>query len=263
MLASPIGVGAVYSLFIRHVKHNFSPHFRLPWLALRTAPAVETARFLNDTRLPATEYTLTVDTSENEVSILILDNEAATQSALQQVFDSEGWRVQVVSNPAEAMAELAREHWTLVLVNVALANLNGPLYATLRELAHSDAVSEDGSSPLRVLFMTPKMAASWSQPALEKDRLPYVLKPFHLHDFLEKVSDLLMDVSAISEPIRSVKTLAPHRERRHREHRPVHGQMFASRDDYIMTEEELAEYDRQEEEERKKRQEAEKRREVL
>jgi DNA-binding NtrC family response regulator len=200
---------------------------------------------------------------ENEVSILILDNEAATQSALQQVFDSEGWRVQVVSNPAEAMAELAREHWTLVLVNVALANVNGPLYSTLRELAHADAVSVDGSIPLRVLFMTPKMAVKWAQPALEKDRLPYVLKPFHLHDFLEKVSDLLLEVSAISEPIRSVKSAAPRRERRRRELRPTHGQMFASRDDYVMTEEELAEYERQEEEERKKRQEAEKRREML
>lgn len=232
-------------------------------LAFRTAKSLETHRGRNGTRIPAEEYTFGVAAPENEVSILILDNEAATQSALQQVFDSEGWRVQVVSNPAEAMTELARDRWTLVLVNVALANVNGPLYTTLRELAHADVDSADGSCPLRVLFMTPKMAARWAQPALEKDRLPYVLKPFHLHDFLEKVSDLLLEVSAISEPIRSVKTGALRKERRQKERRPAHGQMFASRDDYIMTEEELAEYERQEEEERKKRQEAEKKREML
>lgn len=208
-------------------------------------------------------YTLDVAITESEVSILILDNDAASQSALQQVFDSEGWRVHVVTNPAEAMRELARERWTLVLANVALANVSGPLYTTLRELAHASTESSDSSGPLRVLFMTPKMAARWAQPALEKDRLPYVLKPFHLHDFLEKVSDLLLEVSAIAEPIRSVKTAAPRKERRLKERRPARGQMFASRDDYTMTEEEIAEFEKQEEEERKKRREEEKRREVL
>lgn len=204
-----------------------------------------------------------VAVSENEVSILILDNDAASQSALQQVFDSEGWRVQVVSNPSEAMTELAQGHWTLALVNVALSNVSGSLYTTLRELAHADVDAGDGAGPLRVLFMVPKMAAKWSQSALEKDRLPHVLKPFHLHDFLEKVSDLLLEVSAIRQPMRSVKAAALRKDRRPKEKRAARGQMFASRDDYIMTEEEIAEFERQEEEERKKRGGAEKQREML
>jgi DNA-binding response OmpR family regulator len=201
--------------------------------------------------------------SGSEVSILIIDNDAASQNALQQVFDSEGWRVQVVSVPSDAMTELARGHWTLVLTNVGLANVTGPLFTTLRELAHAEAEPENGSGRLRVLFMVPKMAARWAQPVLERERLPYVLKPFHLHDFLEKVSDLLLEADAISEPIRSVKAAAPRKDRRQKERRPGHGQMFASRDDYSMTEEEIAEFERQEEEERKKRQEEEKKREVL
>ncbi|HEV2491257.1 MAG TPA: response regulator [Candidatus Acidoferrales bacterium] len=201
--------------------------------------------------------------SGSDVSILIIDNDAASQSALQQVFDSEGWRVQVVSIPSEAMTELARGHWTLVLTNVGLASVTGPLFTTLRELAHAEADPVSASGKLRVLFMVPKMAARWAQPALERERLPYVLKPFHLHDFLEKVSDLLLEAEAISQPIRSVKAGAQRKERRLKERRPGKGQMFASRDDYVMTEEELAEFERQEEEDRKKRQEEEKKREVL
>jgi PleD family two-component response regulator len=201
--------------------------------------------------------------SANEVSILIIDNDAASQSALQQVFDSEGWRVHVVSIPSDAMKELATGHWTLVLVNVGLANVTGPLYTTLRILAHAASDPSDGSGRLRVLFMVPKMAARWAQPVLERDRLPYVLKPFHLHDFLEKVSDLLMEADAIAHPICSVKAVAPRKERRQKERRNGHGQMFASRDDYVMTEEEIADFERQEEEERKKRQEEEKKREML
>jgi PleD family two-component response regulator len=209
------------------------------------------------------EYIYRMAAPGDEVSILIIDNDAASQSALQQVFDSEGWRVQVVSIPSDAMTELARGHWTLVLVNVALAHVTGSLFTTLRELAHAEADPEDGSERLRVLFMVPKMAVRWAQPVLERERLPYVLKPFHLHDFLEKVSDLLLEADAISQPIRSVKAVAPRKERRHKERRNGHGQMFASRDDYVMTEEEIAEFEKQEEEERKKRQEVEKKRDVL
>jgi DNA-binding response OmpR family regulator len=203
----------------------------------------------------------------SEVSILILDNDTPTQNALQQVFDSEGWHVQVVSVPDEAMAELARGHWTLVLVNVALAKVSGPLFTTLRELAHAEASTEDGAGRLRVLFMVPRMAARWAQPVLERERLPYAIKPFHLHDFLEKVSDLLLEAQAIQEPIRSVRAIAAGKERRQKARRQDrerrHGQMFASRDDYMMTEEEIEEYERQEEEERKKREEKAKKREVL
>lgn len=241
----------------------FRPAFASSGLAFRTALPLETYRGYTYVREFARAYTLSVAAPENEVSILILDNDAASQSALQQVFDSEGWRVHVVSAPAEAMKELARGRWTLVLVNVALASVSSPLYTTLRELANAEADSGDGLARLRVLFMVPKMAAKWAQSALEKDHLPYVLKPFHLHDFLEKVSDLLLEVSAISEPIRSVKSGAPRKDRRPKERRTTRGQMFASRDDYMMTEEELAEYERQEELERKKRQEAERRREML
>lgn len=248
----------------RRVKHNLRYLFAHAKLSGWTAFSLETRHGSEPTSILAREYTLSVAIAENsEVSILILDNDAASQSALQQVFDSEGWRVHVVSNPAEAMMELARNRWTLVLVNVAIANVSGTLYTTLRELAHAEAEPDNGVGPLRVLFMTPKMAAQWAQPALEKDQLPYVLKPFHLHDFLEKVSDLLLEVSAIAEPIRTVKSGAQRKERRPRERRPVHGQMFASRDDYTMSEEEIAEFERQEEEDRKKKLEAEKKREML
>jgi DNA-binding response OmpR family regulator len=203
----------------------------------------------------------------SDVRILILDDDAATQTALQQVFDSEGWQVEVLSSPSEAMVELAHGHWTLVLVNVALANITGPVFSTLREIAHADASTREGARRLRVLFMIPRLAARWAQPVLERERLPYALKPFHLHDFLEKVSDLLLEAQAISEPIRSVRAAQPGKERRPKERRASrerrHVQMFASRDDYMMTEEEIAEYERQEEEERKKREQEAKKREVL
>jgi hypothetical protein len=93
---------------------------------------------------------------------------------------------------------------------------------------------------------------------LEREGLPYSFTPYHLHDFLQKVSDLLLESGAVSEPLRSVAGFE--RKKRRREigsARDVYGskKMFASREDYQMTEEEMAEYERQEreEDERKKR----------
>lgn len=202
----------------------------------------------------------------SDVNILIIDDDSASQHALQQVFDSEGWRVSVVPIPSEALRELARGRWTLVVVNVALADVTGPLFATLKTLAQAEADPSGNQRLLRVLFLIPRLATRWAQPVLEREGLPYVAKPIHLHDFLEKVSDLLIEAKAIPKPIRNTQ-LPAGKERRQRDRRSGndrrHGQMFASREDYMMTEEEIAEFEKQEEEGRKKRQDEEKKRGLL
>jgi hypothetical protein len=107
---------------------------------------------------------------------------------------------------------------------------------------------------IRVLFLIPAHAAAEVQPILEQEGLPYSLKPYHLHDFLEKVSELLLEAGAIAEPIRSVAYGFGNKKRKRiRARDSRRGAMFASREDYQMTEEEMADWERQEEEDRKKR----------
>jgi len=203
----------------------------------------------------------------SDVHILIVDDDAVSQHALQQVFDSEGWRVCVVPFASEAMRELARGHWTLVIVNIALADITGPLFTTLKELSQVEFDPDAAQKGLRVLFLVPAIAARWARPVLHKERLPYAMKPLNLNDFLEKVSDLLLDAGAIPRAIRDVSLLSTNKERRQKDRRSGrdrrNGKMFASREDYMMTEEEIAEYEKQEEEERKKHKEEEKKREML
>jgi len=215
-----------------------------------------------------------------EVGILIIDDDIASQRALKHVLDSEGWRVRIVPEASQALSELASGAWNLVIVNVALIDLRGPLYAILRELTQDesdDPVSEEPAQDpdaegavavarkrLRVLFLVSSPIAMQIQPKLEHDGLPYSPKPYHLHDFLEKVSELLVESGAITEPIRSMGGLGGARKvkrarRLSRDSR--RGTMFASREDYQMTEEEMAEFERQEEEERKKREKEQKERE--
>jgi DNA-binding response OmpR family regulator len=176
------------------------------------------------------------------VNILVLDQEGPSATALRQVLDSEGWRVRVVAETKLLLAELKTGEWSLVIANIALLGLDSPGYLTLRELAGVPA--EEGGR-LRGLFLVPEMSGSQYLGTLEKARLPYVLRPYHLHDFLEKVSDLLVEVNAIAAPLRQVRYEFGGLRKKKREISRTTS-MFASRDEYSYSEEELAEYEKQE-----------------
>ena len=238
-----------------------------------------------------------------EIGILIVDDDIVSQRALKNILDAEGWRVRIVPLASHALPELASGAWSLVIANVALTDPRGPLFAILRELeqagsnaAQVDAnIEEDvpctpppsksadstddgngnsgangnGAKPkrVRVLFLVPQSFAKHVQPTLERDGLPYSLKPYHLHDFLEKVSELLVESGAINEPIRAMGDPGRFKKRRKSAARAQRetrrGSMFATREDYQMTEEELVEYERQEEEDKKKREKEKRDREHL
>jgi DNA-binding response OmpR family regulator len=196
---------------------------------------------------------------ESSVGILIIDDDLESQLALRYVLDSEDWRVRVVPLVHQGLADLATGDWILVIVNVALTDLSGPVFEMLKDLSQAD-VTGGGRKRARVLFLIPELLAKEAQPVLESGRIPYVLKPFHLHDFLEKVSDLLMEAQAIKKPIRPIR-LEPAKDKRKKDRRSGIDRrqtMFASRTDYEMTEEEIADFERQEEEDRKKREKREK-----
>jgi len=196
-----------------------------------------------------------------EVGILIVDDDVASQRALKNVLDSEGWRVSIVQLVPQALTELATGTWNLVIANIALADPLGPLFAILKELADAEPVAlpldlETPPKRIRALFMVPVALAKDTQPILERAGLPYSLKPYHLHDFLEKVSELLVEAGAIAEPIRSIGGFGAGKRRRRNPHfsrDSRRGTMFATREDYQMTDEEMSDYEREEEEGRKKR----------
>jgi DNA-binding response OmpR family regulator len=177
-----------------------------------------------------------------QVRILVLDDDVQGQVALRQILDSEGWLVHIVPDTKLLLAELKTGEWSLVIANVAMTGLHSPLFFTLREL--SNATPEEGAR-LRILYLVPELTGSQFVGALELARLPYVVRPFHLHDFLEKVSDLLVEIKAIEAPLRQVRhEFGEIRKKKKEAGRST--SMFASRDSFSYTDEELAEYERQE-----------------
>jgi CheY-like chemotaxis protein len=197
------------------------------------------------------------------IGILIVDADAASQRALKNVFDYEGWRVRIVPHPSQALEEIATGGWNLVIVNMALADIQGPLFSILKDLALAEPVglgdvSQAPVKRIRVLFLVPVLLAKEVQPLLEREGLPYSMKPYPLNDLLEKVSELLVESGAMAEPLRSIGGFAGSRKRPRDMHFGRESRkhaMFASREDYQMTEEEIADFER-EEEDKKKREKA-------
>ena len=181
------------------------------------------------------------------VGILVLDDDVQGSGAVRQILDSEGWRVRVVPDTKLLLAELKTGEWSLVIANIVLTGIDTPLFITLRELGSLPA--EEGGR-LRVLYLVPALTGSQYVGALETARLPYVIRPYHLHDFLEKVSDLLVEVKAIEAPLRQVRyEFGGLRKKKKLAGRS--NSMFASRDSFSYTDEEMAEYERQESEDSK------------
>jgi DNA-binding response OmpR family regulator len=183
-----------------------------------------------------------------QVGLLVLED-PSNSVTLKQILDSEGWRVRVVPDLALLHAELKTGEYSLVIANVEIVGLDSPTFHVLREL--SLVLPEEGGR-VRVLFVVPEVAGSQFVPGLESARVPYAVRPFHLHDFLEKVSDLLVEVKAIEAPLRMTRyEFGEARKKKKQGSRTT--SMFASRDSYSYTEEELAEYERQEAEASKNR----------
>jgi DNA-binding response OmpR family regulator len=184
-----------------------------------------------------------------QVNILVLDEDNQNASSLRQILDSEGWRVRIVHESGHLLSELKSADWSLVIANVALMGLQSPAFAIIREIA---TVPVDEGGRLRAIFLIPEMTGSQFVGPLESARLPYVVRPYHLHDFLEKVSDLLVEVKAIENPLRQVRREFGGLRKKKKESARTNS-MFASRDSYSYSDEELAEYERQESEASKTR----------
>jgi DNA-binding response OmpR family regulator len=184
------------------------------------------------------------NSEQRQVGLLVLESDTGGAAALKQILDSEGWRVRSVEDLQMLHVELKTAEYSLLIANIALIGIDSPTFHVLKELG---GVSAEDGGKIRTLFVIPEMNGSQFIGQLEAARLPYVLRPFHLHDFLEKVSDLLVEVKAIAAPLRMTRyEFGEARKKKKQASRTT--SMFASRDSYSYTEEEIAEYEKAESE---------------
>ncbi len=191
-----------------------------------------------------------------EISILVLEDDPGSQNAIQVMMDGENWKVKILGDADAALQELAQGSWALVVASLGLVELSSPLFQVLKELAQSAPV-EEGKSRVRVLFVVSAGQATEVIPILETARLPYAMKPYQFNDFMEKVNDLLLQAQFLTKTARERGFAFEKRERapagKHGKKTQAANSMFASRDEYYYSEEELAEYEREQKEAEKKK----------
>lgn len=191
-----------------------------------------------------------------EISILVLEEDAGSQKAIQMMMEGESWKVKILGDANAAMQELAQGPWALVVASLTLADFSSPLYQILRELAQAPPV-EDGKSRVRVLFVVPPNLVTEAIPLLENARLPYTVKPYQFNDFIEKVNDLLLQAQFLTKTARergfAFEQRASATKGKKGKSAGASNSMFASRDEYYYSEEELAEYEKEEQERQKKK----------
>ena len=192
--------------------------------------------------MPDNKDASTPSQGPRQVGILVLEEDAQNAAGVRQLLDSEGWRVNTITDPALLLSELRTGDWSLVVANIAVVGTDSASFLTLCELA---AVPGDEGGRVRVLYILPEMTGSRYAKTLEELRLPYVTRPFHFHDFLEKVSDLLFEVHAIAVPLRQV-SYEFGGVRKKKEEAKRASSMFSLRDAYAYSEEEMDEYEKQE-----------------
>lgn len=114
--------------------------------------------------------------------ILVVDDELAIRMALKTAFGREGMQVQEASCGTEALAQLQKEEFDLVILDIMMQDIDG--YAILQKMRG------DGN-------MTPVLMLSGKQEEMDQvlglglGADDYLTKPFHLSVLIQKVKALI------------------------------------------------------------------------
>jgi CheY-like chemotaxis protein len=185
-----------------------------------------------------------------DVNILLVDADENVQRALGEVLDSEGWDIRAAVSAEDGLQALANGAWAGVIADVSVTGYDGPLFQTLKELAHAPAAppTAEKKRRVRVMFLVPESLSLEAPAVLAAAHLPYAMKPLNLQDVLEKVSDLMIEGQSIAQPLRRVRDNVTRARRTARAAGHVLGrsnsgrraaEMFAGREDYTLGEEEM------------------------
>jgi CheY-like chemotaxis protein len=104
-------------------------------------------------------------------TILVIDDEPSIVRGLTRLLHQEGYRVETASNGCEALAQLQRQRYDVILTDLRMPKLDGcAFYAQLRQ--RWPALSQ------RVIFLTGVSDDPDSQAFLARSGRPWLPKPF-------------------------------------------------------------------------------------
>jgi len=128
--------------------------------------------------------------------VLIVEDERAMRVALQDILDSEGYRVQTAADGVAGLEKATTEKPDLILLDIMMPVLDGfAVCAELRRLA----------IPSRVLMLTAKGQVRDRVTGLDSGADDYLVKPFSTEELLARVRALLRRTREERRAVRALK----------------------------------------------------------
>ncbi|MBU1277384.1 MAG: response regulator [Proteobacteria bacterium] len=134
--------------------------------------------------------------SNNEISVLLVDDEEYYREALARRLIRRGLKVAEEAGGAAALERLAREAPDVVLLDVKMPGLDG--LEVLRRIKEMRPLTE-------VILLTGHAHLETSITGLERGAFDYLLKPVPLEELVEKIHDAWEKKSVQERKIKAVQ----------------------------------------------------------
>lgn len=120
--------------------------------------------------------------SERRSSILLAEDEENLQEALKLNLELEGYEVSIAGTGAEALKNLEKEHFDLLILDVMLPEIDGITVCESIRIQQPE---------LPILILSARNSSADRVLGLKKGADDYLTKPFNLEELLLRVSKLL------------------------------------------------------------------------
>jgi len=124
-------------------------------------------------------------------TILVVDDESSIRSSLQGILEDEGYRVRTVATGEEALAELQKEPFGLVLLDIWLPEMSGlDVLAEIRRFEERPAVVViSGHGTVEAAVRATKLGA-----------FDFLEKPLSLDKVIVTVANAVAAIAQIAKP---------------------------------------------------------------
>jgi len=138
--------------------------------------------------------------SHDVARVLVVEDEPTVARLIADVLEDEGMRVDVLLDGREALDRAVRERFDLIVCDMKMPGIDGQHF--YRSLAQKSAGLQD-----RFLFVTGDVLAPQTQEFLERNRIPYVAKPFRVEELTERIRRLFDGRSTRAERAAAAKQI--------------------------------------------------------
>ncbi len=127
----------------------------------------------------------------NNINILVIDDDKDICESLKKVFALDGYKVKSISKPENALKELEKKTYHLIILDLKMPGISGEdLLKKIRKI----------DNDIMVFILTAYPSVDSAVQALQSQVSDYIKKPFKNSELRDKVRSALMSKSLILEP---------------------------------------------------------------